>query len=68
MKLGKNRAAEAAVKAIEKPMLKRVQLDIPAEQHAKFKALCSLKGVTMSEVMIDAVNEFVNTNSIELTK
>lgn len=40
---------------MEKQTLSRITIDIPEEDHKKFKALAAIKGTTMRELVVEAI-------------
>ncbi|MBY0110241.1 MAG: hypothetical protein K2X90_03970 [Candidatus Babeliaceae bacterium] len=40
---------------MEKQTLSRITIDIPEEDHKKFKALAAIKGKTMRELVVEAI-------------
>ena len=41
------------------PKAKRIFADISLEQHAKLKSFCALKGKTMQDYVIEAINAYL---------
>jgi|688.fasta_scaffold1599683_2 hypothetical protein len=42
---------------MEKQTLSRITIDIPEEDHKKFKALAAIKGKTMRELVVEAIKD-----------
>jgi len=40
---------------MEKQNLSRITIDIPEEDHKKFKAFAAIKGKTMKELVVEAI-------------
>lgn len=44
----------------QKPKVAHFKLEVPLELRAKFKAVASLRGVTMKQLIIDAMTNEIN--------
>jgi len=38
---------------------KRVTVQVPTEQHKQFKALCAREGATMSEIVLEMIEHWI---------
>ena len=53
----------SAIKKPEEPRLKRVNLNIPVELHNSFKAATAAKGLNMTDVLMEFIQNYVTKNS-----
>ncbi len=54
-----SRGGEPASAVVEKPVMKRLTIDLPADVHARLKAQCAMRGTKMVDEIRQAVEEML---------
>ena len=52
----------------DKPKEKRMNLNVPADLHADFKAATAAQGKNMTDVLMEFIKEYVDNHSFEFKK
>lgn len=55
-------------KAKEEPLVKRMNVNIPLDLHNSFKSITAAQGLNMTDVLIQFIHEYVDTNSTSKPK
>ena len=58
----------AKAKEEEKPEEKRMNLNVPVDLHAGFKAATAAQGKNMTDVLMEFIKEYVNKNGFNPKK
>ncbi|WP_027132557.1 plasmid partition protein ParG [Geminicoccus roseus] len=56
-----SRGGEPASAAIERPTMKRLTIDLPADVHARLKAQCAMRGTKMVDEIRRAVEDMLKS-------
>ena len=48
----------------KKENLSRITIDIPEEDHKRFKAIAAIQGKSMREIVVEAIQEHLKTSSL----
>ena len=49
----------SAIKKVEEPGLKRMNLNVPVDLHNRFKAATAAQGLNMTDVLLKHIEEYV---------
>lgn len=48
----------------KKENLSRITIDIPEEEHKRFKAIAAIQGKSMREIVVEAIQEHLKTSHL----